>query len=157
MADDKTIPAAKTDAPASTPSVASLLEDAPKDVTKVRRKKNKRAVPKARACVHCGENNTIVTITDLQGNTLAWASSGSSGFEGTRKSTPYSAKVAAENAAAKAAGYGVESVTVEIKGVGPGREQSLRGFQAAGLNLDAIIDVTPIPHGGCRPSRRRRV
>lgn len=138
-------------------SATSLLEDAPKDVTKIRRKKGKRAVPKARACIHCGENNTIVTITDLQGNTLAWASSGSSGFEGTRKSTPYSAKVAAENAAAKAAGYGVESVTVEIKGIGPGREQSLRGLQAAGLNLDAIIDVTPIPHGGCRPARRRRV
>ncbi len=155
MADEQKITAAA--ATPAAPTAASLLEDAPKDVTKVRRKKNKRSVPKARACVHCGENNTIVTITDLQGNTLAWASSGSSGFEGTRKSTPYSAKVAAENAAAKAAGYGVESVTVEIKGIGPGREQSLRGLQAAGLNLDAIIDVTPIPHGGCRPSRRRRV
>lgn len=158
MADEKKITdAAPSAAPAAAVTAASLLEDAPKDVTKVRRKKNKRSVPKARACIHCGENNTIVTITDLQGNTLAWASSGSSGFEGTRKSTPYSAKVAAENAAAKAAGYGVESVTVEIKGIGPGREQSLRGLQAAGLNLDAIIDVTPIPHGGCRPSRRRRV
>lgn len=158
MADEKKITATEPiAAAAAAPSAASLLEDAPKDVTKVRRNKNKRAVPKARACIHCGENNTIVTITDLQGNTLAWASSGSSGFEGTRKSTPYSAKVAAENAAAKAAGYGVESVTVEIKGIGPGREQSLRGLQAAGLNLDAIIDVTPIPHGGCRPSRRRRV
>lgn len=156
MADEQKTTAAAA-APAAPVTAASLLEDAPKDVTKVRRKKNKRSVPKARACVHCGENNTIVTITDLQGNTLAWASSGSSGFEGTRKSTPYSAKVAAENAAAKAAGYGVESVTVEIKGIGPGREQSLRGLQAAGLNLDAIIDVTPIPHGGCRPSRRRRV
>lgn len=153
MADEQ-----KTAAPDSAPvSAASLLEDAPKDVTKIRRKKSKRSVPKARACVHCGENNTIVTITDLQGNTLAWASSGSSGFAGTRKSTPYSAKVAAENAATKAAGYGVESVTVEIKGIGPGREQSLRGLQAAGLNLDAIVDVTPIPHGGCRPPRRRRV
>ena len=158
MADEKkTTAAEQTAAPAAAPTAASLLEDAPKDVTKVRRKKNKRSVPKARACIHCGENNTIVTITDLQGNTLARASSGSSGFEGTRKSTPYSAKVAAENAAAKAAGYGVESVTVEIKGIGPGREQSLRGLQAAGLNLDAIVDVTPIPHGGCRPSRRRRV
>lgn len=156
MADEQKTTAAAAAAPAA-PTAASLLEDAPKDVTKIRRKKNKRSVPKARACVHCGENNTIVTITDLQGNTLAWASSGSSGFEGTRKSTPYSAKVAAENAAAKAAAFGVESVTVEIKGIGPGREQSLRGFQAAGLNLDAIVDVTPIPHGGCRPSRRRRV
>lgn len=154
MADEQKITATPEQ---QTATAASLLEDAPKDVKKIRRNKSKRAVPKARACVHCGENNTIVTITDLQGNTLAWASSGSSGFEGTRKSTPYSAKVAAENAAAKAAGYGVESVTVEIKGIGPGREQSLRGLQAAGLNLDAIIDVTPIPHGGCRPARRRRV
>jgi small subunit ribosomal protein S11 len=125
--------------------------------TKVRKKKVKRTVKQARVCIHAGENNTIVTITDLQGNVLAWSSSGSSGFEGTRKSTPYSAKVAAENAILKAAGFGIESVIVEIKGLGPGREQSLRGLQGAGLNLDAIIDVTPIPHGGCRPSRRRRV
>jgi small subunit ribosomal protein S11 len=124
---------------------------------KVRKKRIKRTVKQARVCIHCGENNTIVTITDLEGNTLAWASSGSSGFEGTRKSTPYSAKVAAENAAGKVVGYGVESVQVEIKGLGPGREQAIRGLQAAGLNLDAIVDVTPIPHGGCRPSRRRRV
>jgi small subunit ribosomal protein S11 len=124
---------------------------------KVRKKRVKRAVPHARACIHCGENNTIVTLTDPAGNTLAWASSGSSGFEGTRKSTPYSAKVAAENAVAKAASFGIESVTVEVKGIGPGREQAIRGLQGAGLNLDAIIDVTPIPHGGCRPARRRRV
>lgn len=124
---------------------------------KTRKKKVRRTVKNARVCVHCGENNTIVTITDLDGNVLAWASSGSSGFEGSRKSTPYSAKVAAENAVAKAANFGIESVAVEIKGLGPGREQSLRGLQGAGLNLDSIIDVTPIPHGGCRPSRRRRV
>jgi small subunit ribosomal protein S11 len=125
--------------------------------TKVRKKKIKRIVPKARACIHCGENNTIVTLTDLDGNVLAWASSGSSGFQGTRKSTPYSAKVAAENAVLKAAAFGIQNVDVEIKGLGPGREQSMRGLQAAGLNLDSIIDVTPVPHGGCRPARRRRV
>ncbi len=125
--------------------------------TKVRKKKIKRTVPVARACIHCGENNTIVTLTDLDGNVLAWASSGSSGFQGTRKSTPYSAKVAAENAVQKAAAFGIQSVQVEVKGLGPGREQSIRGLQAAGLNLDAIIDVTPVPHGGCRPTRRRRV
>ncbi len=124
---------------------------------KVRKKRVKRTVPHARACIHAGDNNTIVTITDLEGNTLAWSSSGSSGFEGTRKSTPYSAKVAAENVVTKAASFGIESVTVEVKGIGPGREQAIRGLQGAGLNLNAIIDVTAIPHGGCRRSRRRRV
>lgn len=124
---------------------------------KTRKKKIKRTVKQARACIHAGENNTIITLTDLEGNVLAWASSGSSGFEGSRKSTPYSAKVAAENAVLKAAAFGIESVQVEVKGIGPGREQSIRGLQAAGLNLDAIIDVTAIPHGGCRPTRKRRV
>ncbi len=125
--------------------------------TKTRKKKVKRIVQKARACIHCGENNTIVTLTDMDGNVLAWASSGSSGFQGTRKSTPYSAKVAAENAVLKATSFGIQSVDVDIKGMGPGREQSMRGLQSAGLNLDSIIDVTPIPHGGCRKTRRRRV
>ena len=128
-----------------------------KPTPKTRKKRVKRTVPHARVCIHAGENNTIVTITDLEGNVLAWASSGSSGFEGTRKSTPYSSKVAAENAVAKAASFGIETVSVEVKGLGPGREQSLRGLQGAGLNFDSIIDVTPIPHGGCRPARRRRV
>lgn len=149
---------ADTTTPAAPTNVADLLgSDTTAAAPKSRRKKVKRAIKQARACIHAGENNTIVTLTDLEGNTLAWASSGSSGFEGTRKSTPYSAKVAAENAVNKAAGFGIESVTVEVKGLGPGREQAIRGLQAAGLNLDAIIDVTPIPHGGCRPARRRRV
>lgn len=129
----------------------------PATTSKPRKKKIKRTVKQARACIHAGENNTIVTLTDLDGNVLAWASSGSSGFEGTRKSTPYSAKVAAENAVQKAASFGIESVQVEVKGLGPGREQAIRGLQGAGLNLDAIVDVTPIPHGGCRPPRKRRV
>lgn len=128
-----------------------------KPQAKTRKKRVKRTVKNARVCIHCGENNTIVTITDLDGNVLAWSSSGSSGFEGTRKSTPYSSKVAAENAVLKAAAFGIESVAVEVKGMGPGREQSIRGLQGAGLNLDSIMDVTPIPHGGCRRSRRRRV
>lgn len=140
------------DTPATTAPAAEAPAAAP-----VRKKKGKRSVPKARVCITCNENNTIVTFTDLQGNTLAWASAGSSGFEGTRKSTPYAGKVAAETAASKVAGFGVESVTVELKGIGPGREQSIRGLQAAGLNLDAIIDRTPVAHGGCRRSRRRRV
>lgn len=125
--------------------------------TKARKKKVKRTVPKARVCIHASENNTIVTFTDMEGKVLAWASAGSSGFEGTRKSTPYAAKVAAETAAQKVGGFGVESLHVELKGLGPGREQAIRGLQSAGMNLDAIVDVTPIPHGGCRPPRRRRV
>lgn len=125
--------------------------------TKARKKKVKRTVPKTRVCIQASENNTIVTFTDMDGNVLAWASAGSSGFEGTRKSTPYAAKVAAETAAQKVAGFGVESIRVEMKGLGPGREQAIRGLQSAGMNLDAIVDVTPIPHGGCRPPRRRRV
>ena len=148
---DPIVPPAAPETPSTPPADASA------PVAKVRRRKVKRSVRQARVCIHAGENNTIVTITDLDGNTLAAASSGSSGFQGTRKSTPYSAKVAAENAAAKVAGFGVESVRVEIKGIGPGREQAIRGLQTAGLNLDAIVDRTPIPHGGCRPSRRRRV
>ena len=143
-----------TTAPTSDAVVPNAPVSKPK---KGRKKKVRRTVKKARVCIEAGENNTIVTFTDMDGNTLGWCSSGSAGFEGTRKSTPYAAKVAAETAAQKVATFGIESVQVEIKGLGPGREQSLRGLQAAGLNLDAIMDVTPIPHGGCRPSRRRRV
>ncbi len=159
-------PAEPTTKPASSASTVEQLlnatdttaADAAKEAgPAVRRKKVKRTVPKARVCIHAGENNTIVTFTDYDGNVLGWSSAGSSGFKGARKSTPYAAKVAAENAAMKVKPYGIESVTVEVKGLGPGREQSLRGLQAAGLNLDAIIDVTPIPHGGCRPRGRRRV
>lgn len=136
----------------------TLTKDAaPISKPKGRKKKIKRTVKKARVCIDAGENNTIVSFTDMEGNVLAWCSCGSAGFQGTRKSTPYAAKVAAETAAQKVAPFGVESVQVEVKGLGPGREQSIRGLQAAGLNIDAIIDVTPIPHGGCRPARRRRV
>jgi len=122
-----------------------------------RKKRIKRTVQNARVCIHAGENNTIVTFTDLNGAVLAGSSCGSAGFKGTRKSTPYAAKVAAETATAKAKIYGVENVTVEVKGLGPGREQAIRGLQTAGLNLDAIIDTTPIAHGGCRQAGRRRV
>ncbi len=137
--------------------ITTDAKDAAAPTPKVRRKKVKRVVKQARVCIHAMENNTIVSFTDLEGNVLGWCSCGSAGFEGTRKSTPYAAKVAAETAAGKVAPFGIESVQVEIKGLGPGREQAIRGLQAAGLNLDAIIDVTPIPHGGCRPARRRRV
>ena len=122
-----------------------------------RRKKVKKTVPNARVCIHAGENNTIVTFTDLQGNVLGGSSAGSAGFKGTRKSTPYAAKVAAETAALKVKPYGIESVSIEVRGLGPGREQAIRGLQGAGFNLDAIVDRTPIAHGGCRPRGRRRV
>ena len=152
MADDKKTPTAVELALAGGDPEAPATAAAP-----VKKKKIKRALPKARVCIHAGENNTIVTFTDLEGNVLGWSSSGASGFKGTRKSTPYAAKVAAETAAGKVKPYGIETVTVEVKGLGPGREQSLRGLQAAGLNIDAIVDVTPIAHGGCRAPGRRRV
>lgn len=125
--------------------------------SKVRKKKVKRTLPKARVCIFAGENNTIVTFTDFEGNKLAGVSCGAVGFKGTRKSTPYAAKVAAEAAVEKVQSFGIQSVEVEVRGLGPGREQALRGLQGAGLNLDAIIDTTPVPHGGVRPPRRRRV
>jgi small subunit ribosomal protein S11 len=120
-------------------------------------KKNKRIVLKARACVHAGDNNTIVTVTDMDGKVLGWASSGSSGFKGSRKSTPYSAKVAAEKVMGIVSSFGIQSLQIEVKGIGPGREQAIRGLQVAGVNFDAIIDRTPIAHGGCRACKPRRV
>ncbi len=135
------------------PEAKTAKEGAPRP----KRKKIKRTVPKARVCIYAGENNTIVTFTDLEGNRIAGSSAGACGFKGTRKSTPYAAKVAAEKAAELAAGFGIESVQVEVRGLGPGREQAIRGMQGAGLNFDAIIDTTPLPHGGCRPKGRRRV
>ncbi len=138
--------------PSKVTPTASASAEAPR-----KRKKVKRSIPKARACIFAGENNTIVTITDLHGQVLGWASSGSSGFKGSRKSTPYSAKVAAEKAMAAVQAFGIQSLSIEIKGIGPGREQAVRGLQTAGLTLDSIIDRTPIAHGGCRPPKPRRV
>ncbi len=102
-------------------------------------------------------NNTIVTIADRQGNTITWASTGSSGFKGSKKSTPFAAGIAAENAAKKAVERGVKEVEVSVKGPGAGRESAIRSLQAAGLIIRSIKDVTPIPHNGCRPQKRRRV
>ena len=102
-------------------------------------------------------NNTIITITDQQGNTLAWASAGNVGFKGSRKSTPFAAQMASENAAQKAMAQGMKEVKVFVKGPGAGREAAIRSLQAAGLEITAIKDVTPIPHNGCRPRKRRRV
>jgi small subunit ribosomal protein S11 len=137
---------------------ANPLDEAPAEkAAPARRKKSKRTLSRARVCIHAGENNTIITFTDPQGNVLGWSSSGSAGFKGTRKSTPYAAKVAAETASLKVKPLGIETVDVQVKGLGPGREQALRGLQASGLNIESIIDTTPIAHGGCRPPSRRRV
>lgn len=124
-------------------------------MTKV--KKEKRVAAKGIANIQSTFNNTLITITDNNGNVLAWSSAGSNGFKGSRKGTPFAAQVAAELAAKKAMEYGVKSVDVYIKGPGAGRESALRSIQAAGLNITLLKDVTPIPHNGCRPPKRRRV
>jgi len=121
------------------------------------RKKVKKHVTDAIAHVHASFNNTIVTITDRQGNTLSWATSGGCGFRGSRKSTPFAAQVAAEKAGTAAQEHGVKSVEVRGKGPGPGRESAVRALNACGLKITNIADVTPIPHNGCRPPKKRRV
>ena len=120
-------------------------------------KKLIRAVSSGVAHILASFNNTIVTITDREGNTLTWASTGSSGFKGSKKSTPFAAGIAAENAAKKALERGMKDVEVVVKGPGSGRESAIRSIQAAGLAVKSIKDVTPIPHNGCRPPKRRRV
>ncbi|MBI3990558.1 MAG: 30S ribosomal protein S11 [Candidatus Omnitrophica bacterium] len=121
------------------------------------RKKVVKNITSAIAHIQASFNNTIVTISDKEGNTIAWSSSGSVGFSGSRKSTPFAAQLASENAAKKALEHGVREVEVYIKGPGSGRESAIRALQAAGLQINAIKDVTPIPHNGCRPPKRRRV
>ena len=121
------------------------------------RRKEKKNVPHGAAHIKSTFNNTIVTIADPQGNVIAWASSGHVGFKGSRKSTPYAAQMAAEDAAKKAAEHGMRTVEVEVCGPGSGRESALRALQAAGFTVTSIRDVTPIPHNGCRPRKRRRV
>ncbi len=128
-----------------------------KEKTAKPRRKEKKNIISAVAHVNATFNNTMITIADAQGNTIAWASAGASGFKGSRKSTPYAAQVAAEAAARKAQEHGVRTVEVEVKGPGSGRESALRALQAVGLTVTAIRDVTPIPHNGCRPPKRRRV
>jgi small subunit ribosomal protein S11 len=121
------------------------------------RKKAKKNVAEGVAHIHASFNNTIVTITDRQGNTLAWATSGASGFKGSRKSTPFAAQVAAESAGKAAQECGVKNLEVRIKGPGPGRESAVRALNALGMKITLISDVTPVPHNGCRPPKRRRV
>ena len=121
------------------------------------RKKVKKMVTDGVAHVHASFNNTIVTITDRQGNTLCWATSGGSGFRGSRKSTPFAAQVAADRAGQMAKDFGLKNLDVNVKGPGPGRESAVRALNNAGFKITSITDVTPIPHNGCRPPKKRRV
>lgn len=121
------------------------------------RKKVKRNISEGVAHVHASFNNTIVTITDRQGNTLTWATAGGSGFRGSRKSTPFAAQVAAESAGRSAMEYGIKNLEVRIKGPGPGRESAVRALNGLGIRITQIQDITPIPHNGCRPPKRRRI
>jgi small subunit ribosomal protein S11 len=127
-----------------------------KDATRIRKRERKN-ITSGIAHVASTFNNTMITITDVQGNTIAWSSSGAMGFKGSRKSTPYAAQIAAETAARKAQDHGVRTLEVEVSGPGSGRESALRALQAAGFTITTIRDVTPIPHNGCRPPKRRRV
>ena len=130
-----------------------------KNVTKkiVTRRRDRKNIEKGSAHIHSSFNNTIVTISDTQGNVLSWASAGELGFKGSRKSTPYAAGQVAETAAKAAMEHGLKTVEVFVKGPGAGREAAIRALQTAGLELSSIKDVTPIPHNGCRPPKRRRV
>ena len=120
-------------------------------------KRERKNITSGVAHVNSSFNNTIITISDAQGNTISWSSAGTMGFKGSRKSTPYAAQVAAEDAAKKAAEHGMKTVEVNVRGPGSGRESALRALQAAGFTITSIRDTTPIPHNGCRPPKRRRV
>ena len=121
------------------------------------RRREKKNISSGIAHVNATFNNTMITITDVQGNTISWSSAGGQGFKGSRKSTPYAAQIAAEDAGRKAQEHGVRTLEVTVKGPGSGRESALRALQAVGFTITAIRDVTPIPHNGCRPPKRRRV
>jgi len=156
MADEKEKKSEPAKAPAEAgASAAGAAAGAP--AAQPRRRRVKRVVPEGVAHVHATFNNTIVTITDHQGLVVAWSSAGSVGFKGSRKGTPFAAQMAAEAAARKAQEVGMRSVVVYVKGPGGGRESAVRALQAAGLSVISIKDVTPIPHNGCRPPKRRRV
>jgi small subunit ribosomal protein S11 len=134
--------------------MANTKADADKGKAKRRVKKN---VATGVVYINSTFNNTLITITDVNGNTIAWASAGVRGFKGSRKSTPFAAQLAADDAARKAQDHGMQTVSVRVSGPGAGRESALRGLQSAGLRISSIKDVTPIPHNGCRPPKRRRV
>ena len=134
-----------------------MAEKAPKRPVGRQRKRERKSVPRGRAHIQATFNNTLVTISDPNGNVLAWSSAGASNFKGSRKSTPYAAQVTAESAARKAMDHGLRQIEVFVKGPGSGREAAIRSLQATGLTITSIIDVTPIPHNGARPPKRRRV
>jgi len=127
-----------------------------RDTTRVKRRERKN-ITSGMAHVNSSFNNTMITITDAQGNAISWSSAGAMGFKGSRKSTPYAAQMAAEDAAKKAQDHGMKTLEVEVRGPGSGRESALRALQSAGFTITSIRDVTPIPHNGCRPRKRRRV
>ena len=156
MAEDKNIKDKKTKV-----DTAASAKDAKQDVgikKKIKvKKKEKKNVVNGNVYVNATFNNTIVTITDKQGNVISWSSAGSKGFKGSRKSTPYAAQVAADDAAGKALEHGLKNITVEVKGPGSGRETALRALQARGFKITSIKDMSPMPHNGCRPPKKRRV
>jgi small subunit ribosomal protein S11 len=124
---------------------------------RIRKRRERKSIPAGRAYIQSSFNNTIVTLTDPQGNVIAWGSSGSAGFKGSRKGTPYAAQLAARDAARKGMEHGLRQVEVFVRGPGSGREAAIRSLQGSGLAITSIRDVTPIPHNGCRPRKRRRV
>jgi small subunit ribosomal protein S11 len=128
-----------------------------KPATQRPRRRERKNIASGVAHVNASFNNTMITITDVQGNAISWSSSGTMGFKGSRKSTPYAAQMAAEDAGRKAIEHGVKTLEIEVKGPGSGRESALRALQTVGFTITAIRDVTPIPHNGCRPRKRRRV
>ncbi len=147
---------AKGDEKAEEKKVEAQEEGKPAEKA-ARKKKGKKNIAEGVVHIHSTFNNTIVTITDYQGNVISWSSAGTMGFKGSRKGTPFAAQQAADNAAKKAMDHGMRSVQVFVRGPGVGRESALRSLQAAGFNISMIKDVTPIPHNGCRPPKRRRV
>ena len=153
MAENTNAAAEQTAAATAAPAADAVTATAARS----RIKRGKRQVIEGIAHIHASFNNTIVTITDRQGNTLSWATSGGSGFRGSRKSTPYAAQVAAERAGEVAKENGVRNLEVLVKGPGPGRESSIRALNGVGFHITNITDVTPIPHNGCRPPKKRRV
>ncbi len=128
-----------------------------KETTARPRRRERKNITSGVAHVNATFNNTVITIADVQGNAISWSSAGRQGFRGSRKSTPYAAQIAAEDAGRKAQEHGVKTLEIEVKGPGSGRESALRALQAVGFSITAIRDVTPIPHNGCRPRKRRRV
>ncbi len=139
------------------PAKVEGTEPAAPAAPKVRKKRIRKNVPVGVVHIHATFNNTVITITDPLGNVVAWSSAGAKGFKGSRKSTPFAAQVAAEDAARKASEQGVRTVSIVVKGPGAGRESALRAISIVGIRVTAIRDVTPIPHNGCRPTKRRRV